>query len=517
MPNEKFYITTSIAYANTAPHMGHAYEEFLADAIARYKRNCGFDVFFLTGTDEHGVKICRTAEKNDISVQSFVDKNAEEFQKFYASIDSSFDGFIRTSNKEQHWPGAQALWKKLSEKGDIYKSKYTGLYCVGCEAFVGERDLVNGLCPHHNAPPEKVEEENYFFRLTKYAEEIRGKIEQDEIRIIPEARKHEILALLEEGVADVSFSRPEGQIPWGIPVPEDQNQVMYVWCDALANYISALGYGTEDETNFSKYWPADLHVIGKDILRFHALLWPAMLLSAGISLPKEILVHGFLTSGGKKMSKTVGNVVDPKEYVEKHGSEALRSYFSREISPFEDGDFTDEKFLESYNANLANGIGNLVSRVIKMTEQYFEGKVKMKDTPEVPFKRKVETVSGVEEAAGVPFKYCINQEILPAYHEHMSRYELNKAADTVWALIKKLDGYVTDYEPYKLVKTDKEKTEAILANLLFGINVVADILSPFMPATSEKIREVLGATFAEDGNPVAFSVKHMDNPLFPRK
>jgi methionyl-tRNA synthetase len=517
MPNEKFYITTSIAYANAAPHMGHAYEEFLADAIARYKRNCGFDVFFLTGTDEHGVKISRAAEKNGVSVQSFVDKNAEEFQKFYASIESSFDGFIRTSNKQKHWPGAQALWKKLSEKGDIYKSNYTGLYCVGCEAFVGERDLVNGLCPHHNAPPEKVEEENYFFRLTKYAEEIREKIKQDEIRIIPEARKREILALLEEGVADVSFSRPEGQIPWGIPVPGDQNHVMYVWCDALANYISALGYGTEDESNFSKYWPADLHVIGKDILRFHALLWPAMLLSAGISLPKEILVHGFLTSGGKKMSKTIGNVVDPKEYVEKHGSEALRSYFSREISPFEDGDFTEEKFLESYNANLANGIGNLVSRVIKMSEQYFGGKIEKKDTAEVPLKRKVETVSGVEEAAGVPFKYYINQEILPAYHEHMNRYELNKATDTIWALIKKLDGYVTDYEPYKLVKTDKEKTEAVLANLLYGINVVADILSPFMPGTSKKIQEILGATFAADGNPVAFSVKHMDNPLFPRK
>jgi methionyl-tRNA synthetase len=517
MPNSKFYITTSIAYANAAPHMGHAYEEFLADVIARYKRNRGFDVFFLTGTDEHGVKISRTAEKNGISVQSFVDKNAEDFQKFYASINASFDDFIRTSDKKRHWPGAQLLWKKLSEKGDIYKSKYTGLYCVGCEAFVLERDLVNGLCPNHNTPPEKVEEENYFFRLTKYVAEIKEKIGKDEIHIIPEARKHEILALLEEGVADVSFSRPEGQIPWGIPVPEDPNQVMYVWCDALANYISALGYGREDDSNFKKYWPADMHVIGKDILRFHALLWPAMLLSAGIALPKEILVHGFITSGGKKMSKTIGNVVDPKEYVEKHGSEALRSYFARDLSPFEDGDFTDEKFLESYNANLANGIGNLVSRVIKMTEQYFEGKVEMKDTGAAPFKRKMETVSGREEASGIPFKYYISEEILPAYHAHMERYELNKATDTIWSLIKKLDGYVTDYEPYKLVKTDKEQTEAVLANLLYGIHVVADILSPFMPDTSKKIQELLGASFADDGNPTAFSVKHVDTPLFPRK
>lgn len=504
MPKSTFYITTSIAYANAAPHMGHAYEEFLADVIARYKRNAGSDVFFLTGTDEHGTKICRSAEKNGISVQSFVDKNAEEFQKFYSSLDASFDDFIRTSDQKRHWPGAQMLWKKLAEKGDIYRSKYTGLYCVGCETFVGERDLVNGLCPHHNTPPEKVEEENYFFRLTKYVDIIREKIKTNEIRITPEGRKNEILSLLEEGVSDVSFSRPQSQIPWGIPVPEDPTQVMYVWCDALANYISALGYGNEDETNFKKYWPADLHVIGKDILRFHALLWPAMLLSAELPLPKEILVHGFLTSGGKKMSKSIGNVVDPKEYIEKHGSDALRSFFGREICPFEDGDFTDEKFLESYNANLANGIGNLVSRVIKMTEQYFEGKVEIKDAAEVPLK-------GKEGAPDISIKDYINKEALPAYHERMEHYELDRATDVIWTLIKKLDGYVTDYEPYKLIKTDKEKTEAVLGNLLYGIDRIADMLSPFLPIAALKIQDLLGRSSN------AFSVKHVDTPLFPRK
>jgi len=504
MPKSTFYITTSIAYANAAPHMGHAYEEFLADVIARYKRNAGSDVFFLTGTDEHGTKICRSAEKNGISVQSFVDKNAEEFQKFYSSLDASFDDFIRTSDRKRHWPGAQMLWKKLAEKGDIYRSKYTGLYCVGCETFVGERDLVNGLCPHHNTPPEKVEEENYFFRLTKYVDIIREKIKTNEIRITPEGRKNEILSLLEEGVSDVSFSRPQSQIPWGIPVPEDLTQVMYVWCDALANYISALGYGNEDETNFKKNWPADLHVIGKDILRFHALLWPAMLLSAELPLPKEILVHGFLTSGGKKMSKSIGNVVDPKEYIEKHGSDALRSFFGREICPFEDGDFTDEKFLESYNANLANGIGNLVSRVIKMTEQYFEGKVEIKDAAEVPLK-------GKEGAPDISVKNYINKEALPAYHERMEHYELDRATDVIWTLIKKLDGYVTDYEPYKLIKTDKEKTEAVLGNLLYGIDRIADMLSPFLPIAALKIQDLLGRSSND------FSVKHVDTPLFPRK
>jgi methionyl-tRNA synthetase len=501
MEKEKFNITTSIGYANAAPHMGHAYEEFLADVVARYKRKFGFDVFFLTGTDEHGVKISRTAEKTGKTPQVFVDENAESFKKFYDSLDSSYDSFIRTSDKEAHWYGAELLWKKLSESDDIYKSKYTGLYCVGCEAYVTERDLVEGLCPHHNAAPEKIEEENYFFRLSKYADAVKAKIESDEIRIIPETRKNEILALFTEGISDVSFSRPRGQIPWGIPVPNDPDQTMYVWCDALSNYISALDFGKDDTSLFDKFWPADVHVIGKDILRFHALLWPAMLLSAGLPLPKEILVHGFITSEGKKMSKSIGNVVDPKEYVEKHGSEALRSFFARNISPFEDSDFTEAKFLESYNANLANGIGNLVSRVLKMTNQYFDGKVSMDEKTDLPLKD------------GASIKNYITEKILPAYHEHMERYELNKAADVIWLLIKQLDGYINEYQPYKLIKTDKEKTEAVLANLLYGISVVADILSPFMPETSEKITELLGS----DTTGASFAVKTVEAPLFPRK
>jgi methionyl-tRNA synthetase len=517
MSQQKFYITTSIGYANAAPHMGHAYEEFIADVMARYKRNCGFDVFFLTGTDEHGVKICRTAESKDMPYQAFVDENAEAFRKFYDTMSSSYDYFIRTSDKETHWPGATALWKKLSVSGDIYKAKYTGLYCVGCEAFVTEKDLVNGLCPNHNTAPEKIEEENYFFRLSRYADIVKKKIESDEIRIFPETRKNEILALFNDGIQDVSFSRPEGSIPWGIPVPDDTAQVMYVWCDALSNYISALGYGREDAEKFTKFWPADVHVIGKDILRFHALLWPAMLLCAGLPLPKEILVHGFITSEGKKMSKSIGNVVNPKEYVENYGSEALRAFFARDISPFEDSDFTEAKFLESYNAHLANGLGNLVSRTIKMANQYFDGKVAVNENNEVLLKRRVETVSGTTEAPGVTLKYFINEEILPSYHSHMERYDLNRATDIIWSLIKRLDGYITDYEPYRLVKTDKAKTEAILANLLYGIEVISDILSPFMPETAEKIHDLLGITSSPDGSPVVFNVKTVDSPLFPRK
>jgi methionyl-tRNA synthetase len=514
---EKFYITTSIAYANAAPHMGHAYEAFLADAIARYKRMEGYDVFFLTGTDEHGVKISRAAERGALGPQAFVDKNAKEFADFYTSLGVSYDEFIRTSDKEKHWPGANVLWKKLADAGDIYKSKYTGLYCVGCESFVTEKDLVQGLCPNHNTPPDKVEEENYFFRLSKYSEQVKALIQKDELRIIPESRKNEILSLFNETVPDVSFSRPEGTIPWGVPVPGDSTQVMYVWCDALANYISALGYGRENTENFSKYWPADVHVIGKDILRFHALFWPAMLLSAGLTLPKEILVHGFITSEGKKMSKSIGNVIDPKEYIEKHGQNALRGYFAREISPFEDGDFTESKFLESYNANLANGLGNLVSRVVKMAADYFEGNIKNCVVAEVPLKRRFETVSGVEETNGSPLPRVVSGEIMPKYREHMDRYEIHRATETVWGLMKRMDGYVTDYEPYRLIKTDKNKTEAILWNLLYGIHHVANMLYPIMPEASDKIREIIGAKISENGEAESFSVKSVDKPLFPRR
>jgi methionyl-tRNA synthetase len=515
--NNTFYITTSIAYANAAPHMGHAYEAFLADTIARYKRMEGFDVFFLTGTDEHGVKISRAAERGGLGPQAFVDKNAAEFADFYASLGMSHDEFIRTSDKERHWPGANMLWKRLTDAGDMYKSKYIGLYCIGCESFVTGKDLVNGLCPRHNTPPDKVEEENYFFRLSKYATRVKELIEKDELRIIPETRKHEILSLFTENVPDVSFSRPEGTIPWGVPVPGDSTQVMYVWCDALANYISALGYGGETAKNFTKYWPADLHVIGKDILRFHALFWPAMLLSAGLPLPREILVHGFITSEGKKMSKSIGNVIDPKEYIEKHGQNALRAYFAREISPFEDGDFTEAKFLESYNANLANGLGNLVSRTVKMATDYFGGDIKHRPEIEVPLKRKFETVSGTEVTDGPSLPEVVSGEILPQYREHMDRYEIHRAAETVWNLMKRMDGYVTDYEPYRLIKIDRDKTEAILWNLLYGIHYVSAALYPIMPEASDKIRENIGAKILENGEPESFLVKPVDKPLFPRK
>jgi methionyl-tRNA synthetase len=364
----KFYITTAIDYVNAKPHIGHALEKIQADVLARYHRAKGDDVWFLTGTDEHGTKNFRTAEIAGKTTQEFVDENSEYFKNLKDVCNLSWDDFIRTTDKNRHWPGVQKLWNKIYEAGDLYKKKYQGLYCVGCEAFVTEKELVDGKCPIHKKEPEKLEQENWFFKLSKYSKEIESKIKNDELKIIPESRKNEILSFLKSGLEDISLSRPKNYLSWGIPVPNDPDQVIYVWYDALSNYITAIEYAEESE-KFKKFWPADLHVIGKDILRFHAAIWPGMLLSAGLPLPKSIFVHGFITVEGEKMSKTLGNIIDPAELSQKYGSDAVRYYLLREISTYEDGDYSKKKFEERYNADLANGIGNLVSRVATLGER----------------------------------------------------------------------------------------------------------------------------------------------------
>jgi len=369
MTENTFYITTAISYPNAKPHMGHAYEAVLTDVLARYYRLAGKDTYFLTGTDENSEKVVLAAKKVGKKPADFTNDVVGKFKDFYSSLNISYNQFIRTSDEEKHWPGVTELWKRLKKSKDLYKGTYKGIYCVGCEAFITEKELVDGKCPDHDTVPKKIEEENYFFKLSKYSDEIKKKIEEDELKVIPETRKNEILSLLNEGLQD-SFSRPKKAIPWGIPVPGDDSQVIYVWCDALTNYISALGFGRKDDANLKKFWPAQYHVIGKDILRFHVAIWPGMLLSAGVELPRAVFVHGFITSGGKKMSKERGNVLDPTTFIDEYGADAVRYYLVREISPFEDGDMTEEKFKDSYNGNLANGIGNLVSRIMKMIEQY---------------------------------------------------------------------------------------------------------------------------------------------------
>ncbi len=458
---EKFYITTPIFYPNAKLHMGHAYTVTICDIVARAQRLQGKEVYFLTGADENTGKILKVVEEQGQSVEEYLNQVTENFKDLYSKLNISYSQFIKTSDREKHWPGAQALWKKLVEAGDIYKASYTGLYCVGCETFYTEKDLVDGKCPVHLTVPEKIEEENYFFKLSKYTQTIKDRITSDELRIFPQTRKNEILALLDRGLEDISFSRPIKSVPHGIPVPGDESQVIYVWCDALVNYISALGYG-RDDVLFQNFWPANVHVVGKDILRFHAAIWPAMLLSAGLPLPKNLLVHGLITSGGHKMSKSLGNVIDPYELIEEYGYEAVRHYLAREVSPFDDGDMTKERFKESYNANLANGIGNLTSRIMKMAQDNLEMPVQVTEEKDMS-------------------KYFALYDV----------YEISKAGDYVWNEVKALDQYIQEYQPFKLVKADKGAGQQMISDLVTRLYFVAQMLDPIMPETSEKIKTLI--------------------------
>ncbi len=479
MSNEKkFYITTPIFYPNAKPHMGHAYTVVLSDCLARYHRLVGDSTYLLSGLDENTQKMVNSARAVGKEPLEFLDGIASIFKNLYTELDISNDQFIRTTDRKAHWPGAQALWQKLVDSGDIYKKSYEGLYCVGHEAFVTEKDLVDGKCPDHATAPEFVKEENYFFRLSRYAQQLREKIASDELHIFPQSRKNEILSFIDkEGLDDVSFSRPR-KADWpkglGIPVPGDDSQVMYVWCDALSNYITALGYGRNDEL-FKTFWPADVHVIGKDILRFHAAIWPGMLMSAGLPLPKSLMVHGLILSGGKKMSKTLGNVIDSQDLLTEYGAEAVRYYLARHVTPFEDGDVTPESFKEVYNANLANGLGNLAARVMKLAETHLE-KV---DVPELV-------------------------ELPPEYVEAFEKFEINRAFDIIFSRVQALDQMITQTEPFKLVKTDLEAGKKLIADMAKELYRIGHFLTPFLPKTAEKIKE-------------AVRTNKKPETLFPRK
>jgi len=466
-PN-KFYLTSPIFYPNAKLHMGHAYTMTLCDILARYQRLENKEVYFLTGSDENTGKVVRAAKEANKSIEEFLTEINKNFENLYKSLNISYDQFIRTTDKEKHWPGAIALWNKLVETGDIYKSIYRGLYCPSCEVFYTGKDLVDGKCPYHMTILEGIEEENYFFRLSKYTETVKEKIKSDKLRVIPETRKNEILALLEQGLEDISFSRPIENVPHGIPVPGDSTQVIYVWCDALVNYISAIGYG-RDETELDKWWPANLHVIGKDILRFHAAIWPAMLLSAGLPLPNSLLVHGFITSGGHKMSKSIGNIIDPLELIEKFGPEAVRYVLARKISTFEDGDLTTEAFKDAYNGDLANGLGNLVSRIMKLAETHLSQLVTVQSS-------------------------ALDKEI----ESFLDKFEIQKAMNYIWSEMGELDAKIQKTKPWE------SKDKGVIADLVLRLSHIAYTLAPFMPQTSEKILE-------------AIKDNRLSKPLFPRK
>ncbi|XOB42685.1 MAG: methionine--tRNA ligase [Candidatus Nealsonbacteria bacterium] len=488
----KFFITTAIDYVNANPHIGHALEKIQADVLARYHRALGEEVLFLTGTDENSLKNVQAAEKANVPVQEFVDKNAEIFKDLKKVLNLSFNDFIRTTEK-RHIKGVEKLW--LACKKDIYKKKYKGLYCVGCEEFYTEKELVNGLCPEHKEKPELIEEENYFFKLSKYQNQLKELIEKDKIQIIPETRKNEVISFIDSGLKDICISRSKERAHgWGVPVPCDLNQIIWVWFDALANYITALNYAEDDE-KFKQWWQENnnkLHVIGKGILRFHAVYWPGMLLSAGLSVPDRIFIHEYITVSGEKISKSLGNVIDPFELVEKYGTEAVRYFLLREISPFKDGDFTYERLEERYNSDLAKGLGNLVSRVLSLAE-----------------KSEIKTeVLRVEEAKNTDFQKKIDKA-QAKYRKALKEFKFNEALISIWELISFCDQYI---EKNKLWEESENQKKHILY-LLYTITNIAQLLEPFLPETSEKILCQIGMKI--DDKQYVFDIEKGES-LFPR-
>ena len=468
----KKYVTTAIPYMNGNPHIGHAMDYCLADVCARYLRLCGDEVRFQAGTDEHGGKIYQKALGLGISPQEYVDERATVFQKFIKNLDVEYTDFVRTTDAE-HVKRVQEIWTKLSPY--IYLDEYEGWYCTGCERFITQKeyDENNGICPDHQKPYEKLKEKNYYFRIADFKERIRVAIETDEMLILPEFRKKEVLRLLDES-PDVSVSRPREQLEWGVSVPGDDSQVMYVWMDALANYITVLGYPEED---ISDWWPATAQFVGKDILRFHAIIWPAMLMGLGLELPRTIVSHGMILADGQKMSKSIGNVVDPQEVIDLFGASAFRYYFLRHVDTFADSDFTWVKYEEAYNNELANDLGNLVQRLAVLVSK-----------------------NGIEIE---PVELDFSKD----YRDLMDKYEYARAFDFVWAKIQKINQDIDIEKPWMLAKEGKtEKLRQALNKLVQDLLKVNYELMPFLPETSERIKAVFI-------NPV----RPPEAPLFPKK
>ena len=456
--NKKFFISTAIDYPSEKPHLGHCLEKIQADVSARYKRIQGFDVHFSTGLDEHGLKIQRYAQKAGKNPQEFVDEMAGYFRDLWKLLNISNDDFIRTT-EGRHIKVVQEIIKKIYEKGDIYKGKYKGLYCVDCESYYLPKDLVDGKCPVHQKEPELIEEETYFFRMSKYQPALIKYIKENKNFIIPESKRNEILSRLREPLQDLSISR--ATVEWGIPLPFDGKLTLFVWIDALINYLTTIGYPSE---NFKKFWPADIHIIGKDIIWHHSVIWGSLLLSLGLPLPKTIFVHGFITVGGQKMSKSLGNIIDPFELVKKYGTDAVRYFLLREIPSTEDGDFTYEKFEKRYNADLAAGIGNLVARVITLAK--------------IPNSK-----SQISKQIPNPkFQNIINQT-WKNYHKALEEFKFNEALISIWDLISFCDRYIEKERPWE--KSERQKSTIL--NLQFALTEIAKLLEPFLPETSEKI------------------------------
>lgn len=473
---KSFYVTTTLPYVNADPHIGFALEAVHADILVRYHSLLGEDVFFNTGTDEHGLKIYRQAQSAGAPAQKYVDEYAEKFKQLQPTL-NLWEGlnFIRTTD-EHHKKAAQEFWRLCEKNGDIYKKNYKIKYCVGCELEKTDSELNDrGRCPlHSNQELEIIEEENYFFRFSRYQKSLLGFYDKNPEFVVPDFRFNEIKAFVERGVEDFSVSRLKEKMPWGVEVPGDPAQIMYVWFDALINYISAIGWPTDTE-KFQKWWPV-VQLAGKDQIRQQAAMWQAMLMSAKLPQSKQIVIHGFITSGGQKMSKSLGNVINPFDIVKEYGTDALRYYLARHIHPFEDSDFTMEKFKEVYNANLANGLGNLVSRIMKLAEDNLENPIE--PPPPAPFPQE--------------------------YVKAIEAYEFNRAMDFIWNRVQKLDERITTEEPFKLVKKNPEAGKKIISELATELYWIGRMLFPFMPETNIHIK----ATIKENKKP---------KNLFPRR
>lgn len=477
MVNKKFYITSAIPYVNAAPHIGHAQEFVYADAVRRYNILCGKNTRYLCGADENALKIFQAAEKAKQTPQQFTNKHNKEFLNVAEKLNVHFDTWQRGSDTIRHFPSSQKLWRLCENNGDIYKKSYSGLYCVGCETFYTPDELNDqGECfEHPGRKLDEVSEENYFFRLSKYQNFLEELIREDTLKIFPDFRKNEAMAFIKRGLEDFSVSRSKERARgWGIPVPNDQNQIMYVWFDALNIYQTGLGFGLPDENEYNKWWPQDVMIIGKGIIRFHAIYWPAILKSAGLKLPKKLFVHGYLTVDGQKMSKTLGNVVDPVEIISTYGTDSLRYYLLKEIPSFSDGDFSGRRFKELYNSDLANGLGNLVSRIAKLARSI------QLDAPQKAF-------TDVAQAN---------------YQNAMDEFRFHDTISILWDKIKTTDQFINEKQPWKL------QGEALGEVLTYAISEIVEIgtlLQPFLPETAEKILSQFKGPTIES-----------QPPLFPR-
>ena len=473
----KFYLTTAIDYVNSRPHLGTAYEKIAADVIARYKRLSGVDTRFMMGNDEHSQNVFQRARELNKEPLTFCDEMETAFREVWGRLDISFDDFIRTT-ESRHRTAVTTLVSRIADAGDIYEGFYEGWYCVSCEAFKQEKDLIDGNCPVHQKPPDWIKEKNYFFRLSRYQQRLRAHYDQHPEFLEPESRRNEILRLIEAGLEDISMSRT-GQ-SWGIPLPSDPKSVVYVWVDALINYASAVGYGVDDSL-FAKWWPADLHVIGKDITRFHCVVWPAMLMSAGLPLPGQVFGHGWVHWRGQKMSKSLGTVVDPLEAADRLGPDPLRFYLAKEIAFGQDGDFTWERFEDRYNVDLANNFGNLVSRVVSMVHRYRQGRLIVPSREPGPLARKA-------------------TEAVAAYREAMDSYALQQGIEAALSLVDATNEYITTVEPWVVAKDPgrEDELDRQLCDMAESVRIAATLLSPVMPSACREVLSRVGTLNGAD-------------------